>query len=396
MGTTVSSVVRSSLVVPVVDQFREAVKAKYDQPNYLKDIPSGTLIVYKNKEAFDKRHAQEGKQEPLKSSLPLDGLGATDEEALIIAVPPSTNASNLSYVSVPEKLQQLGVQFNIRDINYLLNNEIAKYSFLKSPELTLAEAQSILGSARTKVKSETRKSIGLQHSFFLGSSLNSGQGQDKSSLYYAFSETGRIFVAKVYSGHKEDFTREVETNQALEHKNLVKFVKTFSIEENRHVIIMPFFPRSVADWLTHHPVLPLPAIRGIARNCFDALCHLHSKGYCFADLKPSNIMLHTAEPGVSTLVDYGAAVRIGSPIIEFTENYCLDAGTSIATERLDWICLGTTLAQMGGFEIYNYQRVADLVNDVVHSTQEDYFKNIVLSCLQNPSSSRIESALQLG
>ena len=86
-GTTASCIIRSSLAVPVVDQFREAVQAKYDKPNYLKDIPSGSLLVYKNKAAFDKRNSHEGKEEPLKSSLPLHGLGETEEGALVVVVP---------------------------------------------------------------------------------------------------------------------------------------------------------------------------------------------------------------------------------------------------------------------------------------------------------------------
>ena len=58
-GTTVSSVVRSSLVVPVVDPFRKAVKA--ENPIKLSAFDASDLQVYKNKEAFDKRNAQEGK-----------------------------------------------------------------------------------------------------------------------------------------------------------------------------------------------------------------------------------------------------------------------------------------------------------------------------------------------
>lgn len=160
-------------------------------------------------------------------------------------------------------------------------------------------------------------------------------------MYYAFSASGGVLAAKVYNEHKEDFLREVEISKALEHKNLVKFIKTFSIQnETRHIIIMPFFPRSMADVLMQYHSLPLDAIKVIARNCFDALCHLHSKNYCFADLKPSNIMLQNSERGHATLVDYGATVSIGSPIIEFTPHYCLDANTFTATKPLDWICLG--------------------------------------------------------
>jgi hypothetical protein len=79
-----------------------------------------------------------------------------------------------------------------------------------SPYFTKDIAQPILTSARSK--STTQRAIGLDYSFFLDGSLNVGQGQTKSSLYYVFSESGRVLVAKVYHKHKEHFIREVEIN----------------------------------------------------------------------------------------------------------------------------------------------------------------------------------------
>jgi len=145
---------------------------------------------------------------------------------------------------------------------------------------------------------------------------------------------------------------------------------------------MPFFPRSAADMLTQHFPIPLTGIRVIARNCFDALCHLHSKGFCFVDLKPSNIMLQSGEQGHATLVDYGATVRTGSPIIEFTRSYCLDADTNTATEHMDWICLGTTLAQIAGFNLSSIKTAVDLVNEVSRSISNtnDALKKLLISC----------------
>ena len=84
-GTTASSILRSSLAVPVVDQFRKYVKA--ENSNKLSSYDAADLVVYKNKPAFDKRNAHEGKEEPLKSSLPLHGLGETKEGALVVVVP---------------------------------------------------------------------------------------------------------------------------------------------------------------------------------------------------------------------------------------------------------------------------------------------------------------------
>jgi serine/threonine protein kinase len=373
----------------VIDQFRDAVKEKCDrQGNDLKGILASKLRIYANKAAFEK-----GKEQPLEEDSLLNGLGSSMKEALVVAVHAS-DAFNLPFTSIPDKLQRLEVEFSVRDINYLINNDTAKYSLLKSPQLTRGEALAILNFAKSKIKSATQKAIGLQHSFYLDGSLNVGQGQAKSTLYYAFSESGVVLVAKVYNGNKDSFLREVEINQALEHKNLVKFVKTFSIQdEARHVIIMPFFPRSVADWLIQNSVLPLAAVKIIAQSCFNALCHLHSKRFCFADLKPSNIMLQNATPSTATLVDFGAAVQIGSRIIEFTQPYCLDADTITATEDLDWICLGTTLAEIVGFVIFNFKKAADLINEVYRSAKEDSLKRLIVSCLDSPSSSKIESAL---
>ena len=180
----------------------------------------------------------------------------------------------------------------------------------------------------------------------------------------------------------------------MDHKNLLKFIKSFSIQNGaRHIIIMPFFPRSVADWLTQHSSIPLAAIRVIARNCFDALCHVHDKGFCFADLKPSNIMLQNGEQGKATLIDYGGTVRIGSAVIEYTEDYCLDAYAWAATENMDWICLGTTLAKIAGFAIHDFDTVSDLAHEVSCSAKEEPLKQLILSCLQSPSPAKIELAL---
>jgi len=85
--TSATSILRSSLLVPVVDQFRNAVQLMYDKPNYLKDIPSGALLVYKNKAAFDKRCADEGKEWPLEEDSLVDSLGSSKKEALVVVVP---------------------------------------------------------------------------------------------------------------------------------------------------------------------------------------------------------------------------------------------------------------------------------------------------------------------
>ncbi|KAL8008754.1 putative protein kinase [Plasmopara halstedii] len=152
------------------------------------------------------------------------------------------------------------------------------------------------------------------------------------------------------------FQREVDVNFALgSHANIVQFVKSFSIgnteNEQRHIIVMPFFARCAADLLTQQSPIELRALITIAHNCFEALCHIHSKKYCFADLKPANIMLHSGEQGGATLVDFGGAVRLGNPIVEVTDQFCLDVAKLQGLELLDWTCLGTTMAQLANIDI---------------------------------------------
>ena len=71
-----------------VAQFRDAVKAKHS--NKLSSVDAADLLVYKNKEAFDKRNAavDEGKETPLEEDSLVYGFGMSKKEALIVAVPP--------------------------------------------------------------------------------------------------------------------------------------------------------------------------------------------------------------------------------------------------------------------------------------------------------------------
>ncbi|KAE9299738.1 hypothetical protein PR003_g22916, partial [Phytophthora rubi] len=183
------------------------------------------------------------------------------------------------------------------------------------------------------------------------------------------------------------------------HPNIAQFVKSFSVTntegEQRHIIVMPFFARSAADLLTQHSPVELGALATIARDCLSALCHIHAKKFCFADLKPSNIMLHCGEQGGATLVDFGGAVRIRDPIVEITDEFCLDVAIVQGSELLDWTCLGTTLAQLAGIDITHFNWRQDLVvflNDGCHSVDKRVGQ-LILSCLVEPCQSRIEAAL---
>jgi hypothetical protein len=92
MGTSADKIAVSTSAD--VADFRKAVKNKDKKDGeaaVLTLFESSQLLVYKNKIAFDTRNAtvEEGKQEPLEEDSFIAGLGTTEEEALIVVVPPS-------------------------------------------------------------------------------------------------------------------------------------------------------------------------------------------------------------------------------------------------------------------------------------------------------------------
>jgi len=70
----------------VVDQFRDAVKAKYDQASYLKDLPSSALQVYCKNQFYDAKNNREEAQS-LEEDSSISDRGKSKKEALIVVVP---------------------------------------------------------------------------------------------------------------------------------------------------------------------------------------------------------------------------------------------------------------------------------------------------------------------
>jgi hypothetical protein len=99
-------------------------------------LDSADLLVYKNKDAFDKRKNaadDEAKEEPLKSSRTLEGLGGTEEEALIVVVPSSAENSSGKFTAAPDMVLAIrDLTLEIRDNNKFLKKTAKnEFSLLK-------------------------------------------------------------------------------------------------------------------------------------------------------------------------------------------------------------------------------------------------------------------------
>jgi hypothetical protein len=93
-GMTVTSISHSDVKNPTIDFFRSAVlndDNKDKGSTSLFPFTSAQLIVYKNMTAFEKRNnaVNDGKEEPLKYNFPIEGLGSSKEDPLIVAIPSS-------------------------------------------------------------------------------------------------------------------------------------------------------------------------------------------------------------------------------------------------------------------------------------------------------------------
>ena len=72
------------------DDLRNAIKIKFDSPEYLRDVSAGTLKIYKNKNSFDQ------KESPLDEEDPIGTLGGSKREALVVVVPTEQNLAGPS------------------------------------------------------------------------------------------------------------------------------------------------------------------------------------------------------------------------------------------------------------------------------------------------------------
>ena len=264
---------------------------------------------------------------------------------------------------------------------------------LYSTNIKKNEVLKILHSTRSTIQSKTRNALGIKEGYFLDGPLNNVSGQIKSSLYHVFSDSAGVLVAKVYSDSKDAFDNEVEMAARFNHGNIIKFIKSFQISDHLDGIIMPFFPKSVNDLFIQYKVVPIKAITTIARDCFFALEHIHSIGYCYGDFKPSNVMLESGEIGHAVLVDFGSAVKLGSALIEYSENYCL-CKPSIGTREIDWICYGSTLAQLAGLNIIDHSNTS-LIDIVSQSTIDSLLKTLIISALKPDITCIKENVVQL-
>jgi hypothetical protein len=194
------------------------------------------------------------------------------------------------------------------------------------------------------------------------------RGQSTSSLHLCARAASphELLCAKIYvadSAAEKAAEREVSCGRAVREAlpatrgdiqtGLVRFAVEGTLADGRHIIVMPYFPLSLAG-VTHlflqraSQSLPARNLAQLAIGLAVALRTLHALGLAHCDVKPANVMLRG--DGWPALVDLAAATRFGEPPAEVTRRWvvaespaAVSALLGSATPALDLHCLAATV-----------------------------------------------------
>ncbi|XXQ37783.1 Protein kinase domain-containing protein [Plasmodiophora brassicae] len=140
--------------------------------------------------------------------------------------------------SIRDRLRRLNVRVTTRDLNFLIDKDVAAYGELRHANQN--EAERILTKARSQFITTDRHYIGETYGFILDGVLPVA-GQAKSSLFYAYGTgDGIVRVAKRYRmAAQEDYEREVKAAETIgQHASIVQVEATFCHKDFGYIIMV--------------------------------------------------------------------------------------------------------------------------------------------------------------
>jgi serine/threonine protein kinase len=120
--------------------------------------------------------------------------------------------------------------------------------------------------------------------------------------------------------------REAMILQETRSYHVIRLLSTLWQSGGRLVLVFPFMPVDL-DTLMQNSSLQQAHARGIIRDLFGALSHLHSLNIIHRDVKPSNILLQS-QNGRAYLADFGIAWSPTYSASEPAEQKITDVGTT--------------------------------------------------------------------
>ncbi|KAI0161098.1 kinase-like protein [Hypoxylon sp. FL1284] len=125
-----------------------------------------------------------------------------------------------------------------------------------------------------------------------------------AEVYRSGAVALKVIVESSVNKEPHNPIREAKILKLLK-KPCIPLLETFRDQEQRFVLAFPFMPISLQTVLEQGP-LPKDRIRAYFTDIFSALSHIHEQGIIHRDVKPSAILLESAD-GPAYLSDFGAS-----------------------------------------------------------------------------------------
>ena len=247
-------------------------------------------------------------------------------------------------------------------------------------------------------------------------------GLSNSLLYRVFkcNHPAQVFCAKVYL--EENKARYEAFVSSMIHDptpkaGIVKYiciqVKHIHIVQESMALLMPLYRASLEDVLEafqNNPV-PFDYFIKLAKVILAAVSHFHVNDLCHCDIKPANIMVSAIvlqylltilcklDDDLSpVLIDFGAVIKFGETVREYTHFYRLDAELNSVGPEFDLNCVAVTLARcfFPSFELKHRSKaqMIDLLNNIQDDNLNSYV-NVCVSILDSTLAIDAISRIQL-
>jgi len=119
----------------------------------------------------------------------------------------------------------------------------------------------------------------------------------------------RRFVKNGVLDQKVD--NEMKIMQRVHHPNVVQYVDHFDWENRLLIIIMEFVPGGdLGRLVSDRGALPEPVVKDMAAQLLSAIGYLHENNITHRDVKPDNILIHSTNPFVVKLTDFGLSKMV--------------------------------------------------------------------------------------
>ncbi|KAI0443302.1 Pkinase-domain-containing protein [Xylaria telfairii] len=115
---------------------------------------------------------------------------------------------------------------------------------------------------------------------------------------------------------------EMKIMQKVQHANIVQYIEHFDWDAHQFIIIMEYVPGGdLGKFIQDHGAIAEPHVKTIADQLVDALGYLHNNKITHRDVKPDNILIHSTNPLVVKLTDFGLSKMIDTEQT-FLKTFC--------------------------------------------------------------------------